>query len=86
MDSELHVLETRDGPIIAACVEQGGQAYETLDARCIAHSLEHGRTRETHPDRATHRAYGRGRHEHGFGRVCARKHGFDWGYARARIL
>ena len=49
MDSELHVLETRDGPIIAACVEQGGQAYETLDARCIAHSLEHGRTRETHP-------------------------------------
>jgi hypothetical protein len=55
MDSELHVLETRDGPIIAACVKQGGQAYETLDARCIAHSLEHGRSRETHPDRATHR-------------------------------
>ena len=27
------------GPIIAACVEQGGQAYETLDARCIAIAL-----------------------------------------------
>ena len=35
---------------------------------------------------ATHRAGGRGRHEPGFGRVYARKHGFDGGYARARIL
>ena len=41
---------------------------------------------ETHPDRATHRAGGRGRHEPGFGRVYARKYGFDGGYARARIL
>lgn len=74
------------GPIIAACVEQGGQDHETLDARCIAHILEHGCARKTHPDRATHRAGGRGRHEPGFGRVYARKHGFDGGYARARIL
>ena len=50
MDSELHVLETMEGPIIAACVEQGGHAYETLDARCIAHSLKYGGARETHPD------------------------------------
>ena len=39
------------GPIIAACVEQGGQDHETLDARCIAHILEHGRALKTHPDR-----------------------------------
>jgi hypothetical protein len=32
-------------------VEQGGQAYEILDARRIAHSLEYGRARETHSDR-----------------------------------
>ena len=32
-------------------MEQGAQAYETLDARRIAHSLEYGRARETHSDR-----------------------------------
>lgn len=81
-----HMITDREhgtGRIIAACVEQGGQAYETFDARRIAHSLEYGCARETRPDRTTPRE--RGHHEHGFG-VCARQHGFNWGYARARIL
>src|SRR4029453_13890593 len=61
--------ERGTGPIIGACVEQGGQAYETLDARRIAHSLEYGRARETHSDRATHRESESGHHEHGVCRV-----------------
>jgi hypothetical protein len=59
---------------------------KTLDARCIAHSLEHGRARETHPDRAATALVGAGVMDTGSGGSVQENTGSIAAMRRARIL